>query len=585
MSSQPAGSLSTRVERRDSPSDKAEQKGNDAGITQANAQTGASASATTQRTSGKEKRGNWKNSRWRGRRETKGGLTAELSLNEGTTSASNTEGQEPNIKTNSNKRSKNTEKPKQPPRPRPTHFLALPLHNHPALRTAVANFQAALFEPREENARTRTTSTTEAPSGSKGVEETQQQSNEQNKVQSRTARGKAKAGAKVKLSPVVQGLDTSILIDPRRLHMTLGVMTLEKEEDGKEIVGEGKGEDKATLEIHESRVEGQTTSVSISQHDQLEVEATLETSVTITAPLSRPRKTISTALALLQSLKPQISAILDGSTGVDVPLEVLDTLKTEKLRPPRGGATNPNSKRAAAADEDVTEGLSTAIRDASKSTGAVKSTERNAPPLDSPTGEASKESGREQATVLEVQPARVGAGVLFLGPSHIDKGQLDVGRQKLMQICYLVEGAFKDAGYITDTRPLKLHCTIVNASHRKPMRRMPFSYSDILDSSRALASLGAAPLSIPEHPSGLASTSRTSSDAASGSHPDTNVPQPGPPLESEQPVVKQASRKLQVPPPVPVNLGLFHVDEIQLWEMGSHTENNEYRNCGGVVLA
>ena len=42
---------------------------------------------------------------------------------------------------------------------------------------------------------------------------------------------------------------------------------------------------------------------------------------------------------------------------------------------------------------------------------------------------------------------------------------------------------FKKAGYITENRPLKLHCTILNTSHRRPRRREPFSYEDVLKSS------------------------------------------------------------------------------------------------------
>ena len=38
------------------------------------------------------------------------------------------------------------------------------------------------------------------------------------------------------------------------------------------------------------------------------------------------------------------------------------------------------------------------------------------------------------------------------------------------------------------------------------------------------------------------------------------------------------------PPSVSVNLGVFVVEEIQLWVMGSHGPNNEYISCGGTVL-
>lgn len=91
----------------------------------------------------------------------------------------------------------------------------------------------------------------------------------------------------VRTSPYVEGLDSSIVIDPVRMHMTLGVMALESEDADKSHEGPGT--------------------------------------------LSHQRKTVSTALALLSSLSPQISQILNDEKGIGVPLEVLDVLKTEKM--------------------------------------------------------------------------------------------------------------------------------------------------------------------------------------------------------------------------------------------------------------
>lgn len=83
----------------------------------------------------------------------------------------------------------------------------------------------------------------------------------------------------------MEGLDSTIVIDPVRMHMTLGVMALEPEDE-----------------------------------------------IAVAGTSSQPRKTVSTALALLASLSPRISRILDGERGVKVPLDVLDVLKTEKMR-------------------------------------------------------------------------------------------------------------------------------------------------------------------------------------------------------------------------------------------------------------
>ena len=54
-----------------------------------------------------------------------------------------------------------------------------------------------------------------------------------------------------------------------------------------------------------------------------------------------------------------------------------------------------------------------------------------------------------------------------------------------------VHQAFKSAGYATDTRPLKLHCTILNASHRKPrVPRYGFSFADVLKAEEVTGLLG-----------------------------------------------------------------------------------------------
>jgi len=67
------------------------------------------------------------------------------------------------------------------------------------------------------------------------------------------------------------------------------------------------------------------------------------------------------------------------------------------------------------------------------------------------------------------------AHVLYLGVNESDG---DTARLK--QVCDKVHQTFKTAGYITETRPLKLHCTILNTTHRRPRRREAFSYSDIV---------------------------------------------------------------------------------------------------------
>ena len=100
--------------------------------------------------------------------------------------------------------------------------LALPLHTHSSLRTSVANFQNALLVA----------------------------------------------------SPPIAGLDRSIVIDPRRLHLTLGIMAL--------------------------RTDGPHT--------------------------------VESALSLLQSLRPSIAVLLQGRNSVKVRLDSLDILKPDRNR-------------------------------------------------------------------------------------------------------------------------------------------------------------------------------------------------------------------------------------------------------------
>ncbi|KAF5378334.1 hypothetical protein D9615_008780 [Tricholomella constricta] len=176
-------------------------------------------------------------------------------------------------------------------------------------------------------------------------------------------------------SPPIRGLDPSITIEPIRFHLTLGVMALSKEPTSPEMT------------------------------------------------VSPDTRTVSTALALLRSLKPRLDAILDSDggehadhAGLQVVLDALDIMRPVS---------------AAGASDDVW------------------------------------------------------ADVLYLAPR-----ETGVDGVKLRKIADCVERTFKKAGYVTETRPLKLdtylHCTVLNTSKRRPARArgQHFCYSDIL---RALA--------------------------------------------------------------------------------------------------
>ncbi|KAJ6573484.1 AKAP7 2'5' RNA ligase-like domain-containing protein [Mycena vulgaris] len=121
------------------------------------------------------------------------------------------------------------------------------------------------------------------------------------------------------------------------------------------------------------------------------------------------------------------------------------------------------------------------------------------------------------------------AGVLYVAPSNdASEDTIKVGR-----IFDLVGQRFRSEGFIEDSpRPSVLHCTLINASHRKP-RRMPrtFSYPEIFD--------------------------RVSVDDSR--RPSETLALSGAP----RPLVQQDRE-------VRVDFGAWAVSEIQLCEMGSH---------------
>ncbi|KAH7884930.1 kinase A anchor protein [Phlebopus sp. FC_14] len=215
----------------------------------------------------------------------------------------------------------------------------------------------------------------------------------------------------LKSAPAVPGLDPSIAVAPRRLHLTLGVMSLVE---------------------------------SVSPGDSL----------------TEPPKTLSEALALLSSLGPRIKESL-AENHLCVPLQRMDIMK-----PDRGDPDN--------------------------------------------------------------------AHVLWLGPSFDTEDAL-----RLKAVGELVNQAFIEGGFILDRRPLKLHCTILNTTYRKPKSRgprQPFSYKALLTSSATRGFLA----------------------------------EPSEPSDSRQ--------------PVKVDFGTWNVDEIQICKMGSYGPAGEYVSCGGFSL-
>ncbi|KAJ6603703.1 kinase A anchor protein [Mycena sp. CBHHK59/15] len=266
-------------------------------------------------------------------------------------------------------------------RPRPTHFLSLPIGHHPELKERIREFHQKLL-----------------PSDAAD-------------------------------SVAIDGLDRTILVDPRRLHFTLGVMALSAD-DGTD------GPDPDT---------------------------------------SQPRpKTLSEAIALLCALAPEIHAIAREPVRV-----VLDHMGVLKVK-------------------------------------------------------------RQQA------------GVLFVGPGN----SASADTIRINEIFDLVGQRFRQEGFIEDTRPPLLHCTLINASHRKPRSPKGFSYREIFD--RALTH-AKTPLPVLE----------------------SGVSNPG---AKAVPVGEIAQAISLDDKSISVDFGGWTVSEIQLCQMGSHGPENEYISVASVAL-
>lgn len=176
------------------------------------------------------------------------------------------------------------------------------------------------------------------------------------------------------VSPPIDGLDSSIVISPRRLHLTLGVMSL-------------GSEDNQTIQ----------TQVDPSQARGKDGARVM------------PRKSIAAALALLHTLKPDIEFALQSQ-----PLYLCLNEFAVMRR--------------------------------------------------SPAGESD---------------------VMYIGPAAT--GTKSEQHTRSVGILETVNRRFIEEGFITDKRPLKLHCTILNTTYRKSgnkrtRQRIPFSMTQIEDS-------------------------------------------------------------------------------------------------------
>ncbi|VDC01513.1 unnamed protein product [Peniophora sp. CBMAI 1063] len=278
-----------------------------------------------------------------------------------------------------------------------THFIALPIGHHADLRTKISAFTSALTSA----------------------------------------------------NPAISGLDPSIIISPRRLHLTLGVMSL----------------DQPSPSTPPPSTQSQST--------------------------EPPPATLTRATELLHTLRPRVLEMLGGEP-LRVGLERMDIMPPERGDPER-------------------------------------------------------------------------AHVLWVGPDL----EGEDGR-RLRAVCDVIQKTFMDAGLVVDERrELKLHCTVVNTTYRKPRTRgprIPFSYQSIRTSEAISSILATQPSAAQaDAVAQLADATQVlrlqDTDAAS-SAPDGDQSQP--------------RRRREKPKPLNVNLGSWSVDEMQICRMGSYGPEGEY---------
>ncbi|KAI0293858.1 AKAP7 2'5' RNA ligase-like domain-containing protein [Multifurca ochricompacta] len=150
-------------------------------------------------------------------------------------------------------------------------------------------------------------------------------------------------------------------------------------------------------------------------------------------------------------------------------------------------------------------------------TTAAPSSTSGAAPYDDPRGPLDLTAATELLVslaprirgLLAHHPLRVSLGRLaIMQPdptrAHVLYAEPDVHSTdgiRLRAVCELVHSAFKQAGFLTDARrPLKLHCTILNTTYRRPSPgqrrppgRIPFSFATFPPDSKdggTLSNLG-----------------------------------------------------------------------------------------------
>ncbi|KAF8059242.1 hypothetical protein FPV67DRAFT_461983 [Lyophyllum atratum] len=150
------------------------------------------------------------------------------------------------------------------------------------------------------------------------------------------------------------------------------------------------------------------------------------------------------------------------------------------------------------------------------------------------------------------------AEVMYLAPKETGE---DV--QKLRRIADLVNSTFRREGYIVEKRALKLHCTLLNTSKRRPARTtgQPFSYSDLLRSD-AMHLLRPPPADPPV----VGQTTFTETSTSTSGNPINFTS-----TSTTTTKLERTSRKAPAPaPPVLIDFGVDQYDEmiVRVEELG-----------------
>ncbi|GJJ15351.1 hypothetical protein Clacol_009627 [Clathrus columnatus] len=155
--------------------------------------------------------------------------------------------------------------------------------------------------------------------------------------------------------------------------------------------------------------------------------------------------------------------------------------------------------------------------------------------------------------------------VLWAGPNL--NGELG---KRLKRVCDLVHSTFKDAGYLQDDRPLKLHCTLINTIYRKftPAPTTSFSLENTI---------------IGKTPSDNSSRRRNHNQRERIPFSFSSF------LSSDAYRLMNAPDGVTAPinpdyGPFKIDLGTWLIDEIQICRMGSQDAQGVYQKVGGISL-